>query len=246
MKTIALLLLAFSLVAVLPATSQDANYWLAQTQSDYNNGTYSLALDDIDEYLAINSSDLWAWNFRANLLIKMKRYSDAVDSFDQIIKLDSTNAKAYNDRALILSGGMRQDEEALNSLDTALQIDSNNANIWFNKGMVLEKVKRYSEALEAYGKATTLDPSLDRAWYRQGHVLMLTERYEESLPSLEEARKLNPSYSEALNDIELVQKELNRANTDSNVEGANMAAEAQETVPEKTIEFPVAGDAAVQ
>ncbi len=88
MKTIALLLLAFSLVAVLPAMSQDANYWLAQTQSDYNNGTYSLALDDIDEYLAINSSDLWAWNFRANLLIKMKRYSDAVDSFDQIIQLD--------------------------------------------------------------------------------------------------------------------------------------------------------------
>ena len=246
MKTIALLLLAFSLVAVLPATSQDANYWLAQTQSDYNNGTYSLALDDIDEYLAINSSDLWAWNFRANLLIKMKRYSDAVDSFDEIIKLDSTNAKAYNDRALILSGGMRQDEEALNSLDTALQIDSNNANIWFNKGMVLEKVKRYNEALEAYGKATALDPSLDRAWYRQGHVLMLTERYEESMPSLEEARKLNPSYSEALDDIELVQEKLNRANTDPNVEGANMAAEAQETVPEKTMEFPVAGDAAVQ
>ena len=77
---------------ILPAMSQDANYWLAQTESDYNNGSYSLALDDIDEYLEINSSDLWAWNFKANLLIKMKRYSDAVDSFDQIIQLDSSNA----------------------------------------------------------------------------------------------------------------------------------------------------------
>ena len=89
-------------------------------------------------------------------------------------------------------------------------------------------MERYNESLEAYGKATTLDPSLDRIWYRQGHVLMLTERYEESLRSLEEARELNPSYSDALNDIELVQKELNRGSTDSNVEGANMAAEAQE------------------
>ena len=113
MKSIALFLLAFSLVTILPAMSQDANYWLAQTESDFNNGSYSLALDDIDEYLDINSSDLWAWNFKANLLIKMKRYSDAVDSFDQIIQLDSSNAQAYNDRALILSGGMRQDEEAL-------------------------------------------------------------------------------------------------------------------------------------
>jgi tetratricopeptide (TPR) repeat protein len=137
MKTIVLLLLAISLVTVLPAMSQDAKYWLAQTQSDYNNGTYLQALDDIEEYLNINSSDLWAWNFKANLLIKMKRYSDAVDSFDQIIKLDSSNAQAYNDRALILSGNMRQDEEALNSLDTALQIDSGNANTWFNNGMVL-------------------------------------------------------------------------------------------------------------
>ncbi len=247
MKTIALLLLAFSLVTVLPATSQDAKYWLAQTQNDYNNGTYLMALDDIDEYLAINSSDLWAWNFKANLLIKMKRYSDAVDSFDRIIQLDSTNAKAYNDRALILSGRMRQDEEALNSLDTALQIEPNNANTWFNKGMILEKVNRNSEALEAYGKATTLDPSLDRAWYRQGHVLMLTENYEEALQSLEKAKELNPNNSEALNDIGLVQTELNSANDDPNsVDNANMAAGAMETVPEETIEFPVAGEAAVQ
>jgi len=51
MKTIVLLLLAISLVTVLPAMSQDAKYWLAQTQSDYNNGTYLQALDDIEEYL---------------------------------------------------------------------------------------------------------------------------------------------------------------------------------------------------
>jgi tetratricopeptide (TPR) repeat protein len=164
MKSLAIFLLALSLVSILPAMSQDAQYWLAQTESDYNNGSYSLALDDIEEYLEINSSDLWAWNFKANLLIKMKRYSDAVDGFDQIIKLDSSNYQAYNDRALILSGGMRQDGEALDSLNTALQINSKNANIWFNKGMVLEKVERYSEALEAYGQATTLDPSLERAW----------------------------------------------------------------------------------
>jgi hypothetical protein len=90
---------------------------------------------------------------------------------------------------------------------------------------------------------------------------MLTERYEESLQSLEEARKLNPSNSEALNDIELVQMELNRANTDPNSvesateqdpankdsqENANMAAGMPGTVPEKTIEFPVAGEATIQ
>jgi hypothetical protein len=57
MKPIAFLLLAFFLVAIPPALSQDANYWLIQTHSDYNNGSYSLALQDIDEYLDLNSSE---------------------------------------------------------------------------------------------------------------------------------------------------------------------------------------------
>ena len=39
MKHIAILLLALSLAVIMPAMSQDANYWLAQTASDYSNGS---------------------------------------------------------------------------------------------------------------------------------------------------------------------------------------------------------------
>jgi tetratricopeptide (TPR) repeat protein len=209
MKSIAFLLLVFSLAIIPPAMSQDANYWLSETQNDYNNGSYTLALQDIDEYLGVNSSDTWAWSFKANLLIKMKRYSEAVDSFDQLIRLDGSNAQAYNDRALILSGGMRQNDEALNSLETALKINPNDANFWFNKGMVLENMKSYAEALEAYGKATALNPSLDRAWYRQGWLLAAQGSYKESLPLLDRAIELNSQNADAWNARGLVLMELN-------------------------------------
>jgi tetratricopeptide (TPR) repeat protein len=208
MKFIAFFLLAFSLATILPATSQDANYWLIQTQSDYKNGSYSLALQDIDEYLEQNSSDTWAWSFKANLLIKMKRYSQAVDSFDQLILLDGYNSQAYNDRALVLSGGMRQNDEALNSLETALKINPNDANFWFNKGMVLETMGRYSEALNSYRQSAALNPSLDKAWYRQGCLLATQGRYNESLPLLNKAIQLNSRNADARNTKEFVLMKL--------------------------------------
>ena len=199
MKPIASFLLAILMLAIPAAIGQDAEYWISQTKSDYYNGSYALALDDIDQYLNINQTDIWAWNFRANLLKNMQRYEEAVQSFDMVIALDPSNAEAYNDRALILSGGKNQDGEALASLDAALQIEPLNANTWYNKGMILEKMERYTEALVAYGKAIDLNEDLDRAWHRQGYVLMLTGRDSESLASLERAIELNPGNAEAWN-----------------------------------------------
>jgi tetratricopeptide (TPR) repeat protein len=252
MKHIVFFLLALSLAAVSAAAGQDANYWLSQTQSDYNNGSYSLALQDIDEYLDINSSDTWAWSFKANLLRIMKRYSEAVDSFDQLIRLDGSNAQAYNDRALILSGGMRQHEEALESLETALQINPKNANYHFNKGMILEDAQRYDEALQAYGQAAALNPSLDLAWYRQGWLLASLGRYDESLPLLDKVMEINSKNGKAWNTKGLVLLQLGRpedakscfekalALEPNNSEFQDNLEKVQANVgdePERTIEF---------
>jgi len=248
MKPIAFLLLAFSLATILPVGCEDANYWLSQIKSDYNNGSYSLALQDIDEYLDLNTSDTWAWSFKANLLIKMKRYSEAVDSFDQLIRLDGANAQAYNDRALILSGGMRQHEEALNSLETALKINPNDANFWFNKGMVLENMERNEEALQAYKQAATINLSLDRAWYRQGYLLAIQGSFNESLPLLDRAIELNSKNADAWNTKGEVLMELNSTEeAQSCFEKATALQPSNrdfqnnrrgtEKEPEKTIEF---------
>ena len=204
MRSVALLIIALSLATTVLASGEDANYWLAQTQSDYQNGSYSLAVQDIDEYLAIKPDDTWAWSFRANILLKMKRYSEAVDSFDELIKLDGSNDQAHNDRALILSGGMRQNDEALESLEKALEIEQKNANYWFNKGIILEAMKRSDEALQAYEQATSLDPSLEKAWYQQGVILAMKGSYDPALSSLERAIDLNSQNADAWNTKGLV------------------------------------------
>ena len=212
MKSISFLLLAFCLAAMPSASGQDAGYWQAQALSDHQNGSSNLALEDIDQYLALEPDDLWAWIFKANLQKEMKQYSEAVDSFDQIIRIDPGNAQAYNDRALLLSGGLSQHEDALDSIKRAIEINPGNANYHFNMGIILEAGESYDEALQSYGQATALNPSLDVAWYRQGLVYKDMKRFNESVSSLSRAVELNVNNADAWNEKGLALMELGSRN----------------------------------
>lgn len=205
-----LALLALFLSVMLSGATEDANYWLVQTKSDFQNGSYILALQDIDEYLAVKPDDTWALSFKANLLLKLGRYSESIDSFDELILADPANAQAYNDKALVLSGGMRQYDEALASFEQAIAINPNNANYWYNKGIILEDMDNSSGALQSYRQATALNPSLEVAWYRQGLVLRGLGNLNESLSSFERALEINSQNADVLNEKGLVLMDLGR------------------------------------
>lgn len=208
MKSITFLFLAFCLAAMPSASGQEASYWQAQALSDHQNGSSILALEDIEEYLALEPDDPWGWSFKANLLKDMNRYSEAVDSFDQIIRIDPGNAQAYNDRALLLSGGLNQHDDALDSIKKAIEINPGNANYYFNMGIILEAQESYDDALQSYSQATTLNPSLAVAWYRQGMVYKDLEKIDESLSSLSRALDLDASNADAWNEKGLALMDL--------------------------------------
>jgi tetratricopeptide (TPR) repeat protein len=170
MKYLALLILALSLAWT--AGGQDAAYWQAQAVRDYFNGSYSFALDDIENYLEMNSSDINGWNTKAEILLKMRRYGEAEECLDMVIALDGSNVKAWNDKGLIRAGALGDREGGLESLDRATEIDPSYAHGWYNRGLILEEMKRYDESLESLTRATELDPSLAKAWLHQGRVLM--------------------------------------------------------------------------
>jgi tetratricopeptide (TPR) repeat protein len=208
MKSISFLLLVFCLAAISSASGQDSSYWQAQALSDHQNGSSDLALEDIDQYLALEPDDLWAWSFKANLLKEMKQYSEAVGSFDQIIRIDPGNAQAYNDRALLLSGGLNQHDDALESIKTAVEINPENANYYFNMGIILEAQEGYDEALQSYSQATILNPSLAVAWYRQGMVYKDLGKLNESVSFLSRALDLDANNADAWNEKGLALMDL--------------------------------------
>ena len=80
MKSITFLFLAFFLAAMPSASGQDASYWQAQALSDHQNGSSNLALEDIEEYLALEPDDPWGWSFKANLL-KDRNYGRWIEYF---------------------------------------------------------------------------------------------------------------------------------------------------------------------
>jgi tetratricopeptide (TPR) repeat protein len=120
MKYLALLVLALSLAWT--ADGQDAAYWLGQAARDYSNGSYSLAIDDIDNYLEQNSSDVNGWNIKASILLKMERYNEAAECFDQVIEMDSSDAKAWNDKTSFAELG---EQGGIRIADGAFGIDPN-------------------------------------------------------------------------------------------------------------------------
>lgn len=194
----ALLILALSLAWT--AEGQDAAYWLDQTARDYANGSYSLALDDIDNYLEHNSSDINGWNIKANILLKMERYIEAAECFEREIALDKSNAKALNDLGIIQAGALGEPEIGLESLDRAVEIDPDFAHAWYNRGLVLESMNEYNASLESFAKATALDPSIAKAWFHQGVVLEKLGDYNAAAAAFDEAVEEEPDYAEAWNE----------------------------------------------
>ncbi len=195
MKHLALLILALSLAWT--AGGQDEAYWLTQAARDYSNGTYPLALDDIDNYIEMNSSDVNGWITKADILLKMKRYRDADECLDQVIMLDESNTVAWNDKGLILAGALGDLDGGLEALNRAVDIDPTSANSWYNRGLVLEKMERYEEALESFTRATEQNPSLSNAWLHQGEVLMKLGDSQAAASAFDRVTELEPENKDA-------------------------------------------------
>jgi len=210
MRNPALIGLAVLAALSLAAASQTPDYWLAQATRDYYNGSYFLALQDIEEYLRTNGSDVEAWNSKGLILEKMKRYDDAVEAYDNAISFDGSNVAALSNKGLIQAGALGDYSGSVESLNRALEIDPQDARTWYNLGLVLESMESYDQSLKAFQNATDLNPSLATAWYHQGRVLARLERYNASLAALDEATRLDSGYAAAWNKKGLVLMELGR------------------------------------
>jgi tetratricopeptide (TPR) repeat protein len=210
MRNQALIALAALAALSIAAAGQAPDYWLDQATRDYSNGSYSLALQDIEEYLSTNGNDVTAWNSKGLILTKMKRYDDAVEAYDNALSLDGSNLDALINKGLILQGALGDSSGAIESLRKAVEIAPQNGQAWYNLGIVLESSESYDQSLMALRNATDLDPSLAMAWYHQGRVLARMESYNASLAALEEATRMDNRNAAAWNEKGLVLLTLGR------------------------------------
>ena len=149
----------------------------------------SIAL--LDDILALDKNDDWAWYGRGNILSKLKRYEEAVVSFDRYLSInpDEDSAWLYRGFALVQ---LERYKEAITSYNRSLEINPREDLAWFARGIAFKKLKRYEEEIISYDKGLEINPNNSLAWFDRGHALEELERYEEAVASYDRGLIVNP------------------------------------------------------
>lgn len=170
---------------------------------------HQLAVDLIDQAIAINSSNANAYFNRGNALKALNKLDAAVASYDKAIGLNPRNANAYNNRGIVLQR-LNQLSAAVESYTKAVRIKPDYVEAHFNLGIVLQELKRFDEALASYHRVTALKPDHATANFNSGVALHALKRFDEALACYDRAIALNPTHAEAHCNRGVTLKELKR------------------------------------
>jgi tetratricopeptide (TPR) repeat protein len=157
---------------------------------------HRLAVDLIDQAIAINSSNADAYFNRGNALKELNQLDAAVESYDKAVRLNPRYANAFNNRGVVLQK-LSRFAAAAESYGKAVRIKPDYAEAHFNLGVVLQELQRFDEALASYNRVTALKPDFPAAHYNSGIALHGLERFDEALASYDRAIALDPNYAEA-------------------------------------------------
>lgn len=136
-------------------------------------GRIKEAIEMYKSALRQNSSDVEVKISLGYAYLADNCHKDALDAFEAVMKDNKNNAKIWEGRGLafIASGELargyvnrgtasminKKYDEALEFFDQAIQENPNFPEAWSNKGVLLEKMTRYTDAADAYRHALKLD-----------------------------------------------------------------------------------------
>ncbi|MDD1678986.1 MAG: tetratricopeptide repeat protein [Methanomicrobiales archaeon] len=191
-------------IFVSPALAQNADYWISQGKTLYNQDRLSEAADAYDKAIAIESGNLEALFGKARALtgydLNLTKSQTTWEKFGK--ELDRRLAENPNDvQAWVLKGDRMLFFGSYNMspYDMALSIDPNNVRALVGKGICLsgaakisvEKGK-YEDAMTFFDKAITIDPNYADAWHYKGWALS-QQRRDDAIPVLDKAIALDPT-----------------------------------------------------
>src|SRR5712671_1431705 len=168
---------------------------------------HQLAVDLIDQAIAINPNDAALYSNRGDALQELKQLEAAVASYDQAIAIKPDYAEAYNNRGNALQA-LKQMEEAVASYDQAIALRPDYAQAHNNRGNALRVLKRLDAAVASYDKAIALKPDFAEAYNNRGTALQELKQLEAAVASYDEAVALKLDYAEAYSNRGLALHEL--------------------------------------
>ena len=137
----------------------------------FEQGKYTIALDEIKQSLSIQSSNAEALNLRGLIYMRMNDSALAEDSFRRALALESANGSVMHNYGWFLCGVSRE-KEAHEQFDRALKSANylNASKTHMAQAMCYQKMGKTNEALNAYLRSYELEPGNPIVGYNLGLI----------------------------------------------------------------------------
>jgi len=168
---------------------------LTQAGSDkLSKRNFEGAIQDFNQVLIKNPTDIEALCGRAEAKIYLGNYSDAKKDAEQAMTLDANNAHAY-----ILIGDIffyqKEYLKALKAYMDASQLPNSPPQAITGKAKVMNQLGDNKEAFRILNEAILKQPTNAEFYYARGLLNNTKEKYSKALPDFDKAFSLNPGFN---------------------------------------------------
>ena len=136
----------------------------------YQVGNYPIALQLMNNAIAINANYAEAFANRGITLHAMREYQAAVESYDNAIRLKPDFVEALNNRGNSLYF-VRRFQDSIESCNRAIALKPDYAEAYNNRGNALQALEQHQAAVESYDRAIALNRNYADAYSNRGNAL---------------------------------------------------------------------------
>ena len=154
-------------------------------------GNYSLALERIQQSIAINDKIAMYYGNLGNTYKELERMDEAIASYQQALALDDSAADIYDNLGVALQKN-GQFEAAIQCHQRAIELDPNQSNAYYNLGILLAEQYQLTKAIQCYEKAIQLNPHFANAYNNLANCLRNQGKIEEAIAAYQQALNLMP------------------------------------------------------
>jgi tetratricopeptide (TPR) repeat protein len=179
----------------IPDVNNPQNDFQSRVAPRINMMDWRGAVNELDEIIGRDSSNVTAYMLRATMYTKLYNYALAIRDYDKAISLQPKNQEAYVERAM-LKGEIQDDYAgAAEDFTTLLKLDPNNDTFWFYRGMNYERLQRYDDAMSDYSMSMMKSGTTNSVTLvRRGVCAMNLKRDEPAVKDFSAALKAAPTF----------------------------------------------------
>ena len=149
------ILVIMLIIVGLTAFAPNAEKYIAEGVSLYNEENYDEALEKFDKALELNPNLAEVWFYKGIILQTKDMNKEALECYEKSIEINPKNALVwYNKGTLMNYFGLFS--EAIACYNKAINIDPNLSHAWYNKGLTLCNMGKYPEAINCFDKVTEI------------------------------------------------------------------------------------------